>query len=291
MTLKDLEDMDVAVEYPLTMFDEEKFVVANGELVGTTATISEESITHIPGLQLEGYSSSSRLFMNCDSIVFRVDPDFDTDKNGILAASKATCLLVNESWDAQDHLTWEFATAFFIGRTWLLTAGHAALDPPDAVKIDRYLFLPGTPYLSIDTISKKHPHAIRYKVIDNMYRKGDPKTKDIALISSGTFETQHYLQLSLDRVAIDETIDIVGYPGEKKSNWLREKHPTLRSFEEAAKTSENFLPTRRLIVTRGKVAHNDRDMTSYHISTCPGLSGAGLIYKGVAHGFDVFMLR
>jgi len=57
MTLKDLEDMDVSVEYPLTMFDEEKFVVENGELVGTTATISEESITHIPGLHLEGYCS------------------------------------------------------------------------------------------------------------------------------------------------------------------------------------------------------------------------------------------
>jgi len=60
--------MDVAVEYPLTMFDEEKFVVENGELVGTTATISEESITHIPGQQLDGYCTSRfliSLVLNC----------------------------------------------------------------------------------------------------------------------------------------------------------------------------------------------------------------------------------
>jgi len=220
-----------------------------------------------------------------------VEPDFDTDKDGILAASKATSLLVNESWDAKGHLTWDFATAFFVGPTKLLTAGHAVLDPPDAVKTDRFLFLPGTPYLTIDTISNKHPHAIRYTVIDNMYRKGDTKIKDIALISSGTFETQHYLRLSTDRVVKDEIIEIVGYPGEKKTNWLREKHPTLRSFDEASRISEAFLPTRQLVVTLGKVAHNDRDMTSYHISTCPGLSGAGLIYNGVAHGLEIFMLR
>ena len=57
MTIKDLEDMDVAVEYPLTVYDEEKFETKDGELAATTATISEESITNIPGPQLDGYPS------------------------------------------------------------------------------------------------------------------------------------------------------------------------------------------------------------------------------------------
>lgn len=57
MSLADLEDMDVSVEYPLTIFDQEKFVVEDGELVGTTATISEDKITHTIGKPLDGFNS------------------------------------------------------------------------------------------------------------------------------------------------------------------------------------------------------------------------------------------
>ena len=56
MSLADLEDMDVSVEFPLTLFDQEKFVVENGELVGTTATINEDEITHTIGKPLGGYT-------------------------------------------------------------------------------------------------------------------------------------------------------------------------------------------------------------------------------------------
>lgn len=49
MSLADLEDVDA-------LFDQEKFVVENGELVGTTATINEDEITQTTGKPLEGYS-------------------------------------------------------------------------------------------------------------------------------------------------------------------------------------------------------------------------------------------
>jgi hypothetical protein len=57
MSLADLEDLDVSVEYPLTIFDQEKFVVEAGELVGTTATINEDEITHTIGKPLDGFTS------------------------------------------------------------------------------------------------------------------------------------------------------------------------------------------------------------------------------------------
>jgi hypothetical protein len=57
MSFADLEDMDVSVEYPLTIFDQEKFVVEDGELVGTTATISEDEVTHTIGKPLDGFNS------------------------------------------------------------------------------------------------------------------------------------------------------------------------------------------------------------------------------------------
>jgi hypothetical protein len=55
LSLQDLEDMDVSVEYPLTLFDQEKFVVENGQLVATTATINEEQIIPTEGPTLPGY--------------------------------------------------------------------------------------------------------------------------------------------------------------------------------------------------------------------------------------------
>lgn len=62
MSLEDLEEMDVSVEYPLTVFDQEKFVVENGQLVATTATINEEEIVPTDGPTLPGSVSLSNYF-------------------------------------------------------------------------------------------------------------------------------------------------------------------------------------------------------------------------------------
>jgi hypothetical protein len=54
MTQADLEDLDVAVQYPLTMLDQEKFVVEAGELAATSAIFSEGTITLTDGRSLDG---------------------------------------------------------------------------------------------------------------------------------------------------------------------------------------------------------------------------------------------
>jgi V8-like Glu-specific endopeptidase len=194
-------------------------------------------------------------------------------------------LLFVESTDSKNRTTWDYATAFFVAPNLLLTAGHAAVDLPDAVKTERHLFLPGTPRLNIDEVSSRKPYAIRCDVVETLYKVNGPISKDIAILSSGNFETRDFLQLSSDPVAADATIDIIGYPGEKRSNWLREKHPELKSLVEGANAGELLLPTRQLVITRGVVAHTGyADMTSYNISTCPGLSGSCLMHQGKVHG-------
>lgn len=66
MSLADLEDRDVALHYPLTIFDQGKFVVEAGESVGiTTATISDDEITHTIGKPL--YEFTSTLFFEIKS--------------------------------------------------------------------------------------------------------------------------------------------------------------------------------------------------------------------------------
>ena len=284
MSLEDLETMDVSVEYPLTMFDQEKFVVENGQLVATTATINEDKITDTDGPALEGYRPLSK------TLNLSVGRDFDANKHNILRASKATSLLLVQLTNSKGESDWEYATAFFVAPNLLLTAGHAALDPPD-VKTERWVFLPGTPYLDMDQIASRDPWAIRCTVVDNMYKAGAAISKDIAILSSGSFETKHYLKLSTDLVPAKATIDVVGYPSSKKENWLRRKHPDLESLVTGATAVENLLPTRKLVVTRGVVADHRADVTSYIISTCPGLSGGCLIYNGKVHGKPTVLLE
>jgi hypothetical protein len=284
MSRSDLEDLDVSVEFPLTMYDQEKFVVQDGELAGTTGIIKDDEISHTSGKSLDGlfgpYSESTNNI--------RVTPDFDNEKTSILEASKATSLLLVESTDSKGRHAWDFATAFFVTPTLLLTAGHAAIDSPEAVKTERYLFLPGTLCLNIDEISARKPYAVRCNVVETLFKANAHVSKDIAILSSGSFESQSYLELSADPVPVDATIDIIGYPGEKRTNWLREKHPELKSLVEGASAGEALLPTRQLVVTRGVVKRPDyMDMTSYNISTCPGFSGSCLIYQGKVHGIPM----
>src|SRR5208282_3929365 len=130
---------------------------------------------------------------------FSVARDFDTSKDSILEASKATCLLFIQSTDSRGHLDWEFATAFFVGPNLLLTAGHNALNPRDAVNIERWIFSPGTPHLNIDQIASHEHWAIRCSVVENMYKPGEI-SKDIAILSSENFVVKHYLKISTDPV-------------------------------------------------------------------------------------------
>ena len=221
--------------------------------------------------------------------------DFDTIKESLVAASKATCLLSIEFWDAQGRHGWQFATAFFVAPSLLLTAGHAALDPENAVRTDRYLFPQGASIITHDDIVSHSPSVVRCTLVKNEFRGyGHRKSKDIAILSSGSYETQHYVKLSTDPVPIGEAIDIIGYPGEKRWNWLKEKHPELKNLKVSEPSAESLLPTGTLVVTRGAVVHHENDITSYSVSTCPGFSGSCMLYKGKAHGefkFDMLLLK
>jgi len=54
MSQADLQDLDVSVQGPLTEIDQEKFVVKDGEVVGTTAVISADEVTKTKIKSLDG---------------------------------------------------------------------------------------------------------------------------------------------------------------------------------------------------------------------------------------------
>jgi len=214
--------------------------------------------------------------------------NFDIDHAGIIKAAKATCLLFVKITNPQNRIQWEFATAFFVGPKLLLTAGHAALPDSRDARRELYIFLPGTPYLDMDNVLTGKPCTILCTVVDTIYKVGSDKSKDIAVLSTGNFATQNYLALATDRIPKGATVDIVGYPGEKRREWLREKHPGLRSLVDGEKAGEILLPTGKLAVTRGIVVESTvGNMTSYKISTCPGLSGSCVVSNGNVYGVHV----
>jgi hypothetical protein len=123
--------------------------------------------------------------------------------------------------------------------------------------------------------------------VQNLYSGGRPSSKDIAILSSGSFESANFLPLSGDRIPVHRNVDVIGYPGEKRNLWLTEKHEGLNNVEESGVAGEVLLPTRQLVVTRGVVAYDAEDLTSYTISTCPGLSGACVMFNGKVHGITL----
>ena len=67
LSMGDLEDMDVSLAYPLTYFDQEKFVVEDGELAATAARFYDGEIKNTVGRTLQGSKFLCRVLMEqCD---------------------------------------------------------------------------------------------------------------------------------------------------------------------------------------------------------------------------------
>jgi V8-like Glu-specific endopeptidase len=216
--------------------------------------------------------------------------NFDDARESLVGASKATSLLLIEWKDKKDHQFWNFATAFFVAPGLLLTAGHALIEPEGAVTVSRYLFLPGTEFISAQNLRVRGPIRTRCTVLDNAYTRSGRAKLDLAILSTGGLEFNNPLKISTEAVPIEGTIDVVGYPGEKSTVWVTQKHPDVTNLDDSQRIAEVLLPTRRLVVTRGVVQHNGARFASYKISTCPGLSGSCLMYNGKVHGILFILL-
>jgi hypothetical protein len=49
--------------------------------------------------------------------------------------------------------------------------------------------------------------------MENLDKAGDSRSKDIAIVSSGNFESPNSLSLSMNRIPIDQNINMIGFLG------------------------------------------------------------------------------
>lgn len=104
------------------------------------------------------------------------------------------------------------------------------------------------------------------------------------MLECSGFSSLYYVAISLEPLPRGVMADIIGYPGRIPQAWI-EKQGSLKTDPQiSSRDIENLLPPGRLTVTRGIVEVDHGTKIHYKISTCPGMSGSCLLYKGRVHG-------
>ena len=179
----------------------------------------------------------------------------------------------------------QVATAFFIDRKHLLTAGHNLCKKNAGLKRVQVIE-PGRSYLDSTKLAQGKYYGIICKVVCNLYNENGSYENDIALLHTGSFSWPNYLELSTVSPPNGGIVDVIGYPAELNSAWMRTQG-SLRDIDESLATVEKLLPKRTLSISRGAVVKTGA-IISYNLSTVPGMSGACVLYEGRVIGIFPF---
>lgn len=178
-----------------------------------------------------------------------------------------------------------FGTAFFIDRKHLITAGHNTYIKEGTIKKIQITY-PGLWRVNYTQLLDGKICTIDCTEVKSLYSKQGPYERDIALLHAGSHNAADFLQLSpeLPKEIDDDhaLVDVIGYPGELKSEWMRTQKD-IKDVDQSLDDVAKLLPKRTLTVTRG-VLKSIGKTVSYDLSTCPGMSGSCVLYKGKVIG-------
>lgn len=163
----------------------------------------------------------------------------------------------------------------------LVTAGHNVAGVRYPVKEIRITY-PGVDVISSLDVAQGKVSTISCKLLGTLYKRNRGASKDIAILDAGSFNAPFHLTLSSALPPVDGIVDVIGYPDEIKREWV-ETHQGAGDLGNCQKQAIAMFPKGNLFVTRGLVRASG-DTISYKLSTCPGLSGSCLLYKGTAVG-------
>lgn len=197
------------------------------------------------------------------------------------AANCTSCVLIEEVEHEGKKRRRYFGTAFFVAENLLLTAGHNVVGVNGRVTRISISY-PGLDQIQPWQISQRKMSTIECKLVGTIYKRNGPYTKDIAILDSGSFRHSSFLPLSSIVPPPDAIIDVIGYPGEIRHEWVEAQSGLLNPVEGQEEAIRLF-PHGCLNVTRGTVEEGNTTLP-YHISTCPGMGGSCVLYKGAVIG-------
>lgn len=264
LTKEELERTDMDYDETEPEFDYERLIVKNGLPVGTSAVIVNDGI-----IETEVSIGYDQVYC---ILTVSAKPSFEQDKLNFIKAGHSTSVLI-----VDNGTDYTVSTAFFIGPSTLVTAGHCvanALIPAAKLRIS----LPGQSI--VETVSLRHgtSPALICSVEASLFKS---KRKDIALLKCG-YISPNYLEISCNQLKPDSIVDIIGYPGDITTHWLG-KHPQIGSIMESKAIADKLLPLNHLTITRGNVVGTNSSVT-YTVSTCRGMSGGCVLAGGKAYG-------
>ena len=130
---------------------------------------------------------------------------------------------------------------------------------------------------------RRRMETIECTVLGSLYKKDGPGHLDISMLHSGTYNSPNFLELSTDPIPLNAIVDVIGYPGRHSTEFILSHSGLAKPFQEHIASADTLLPAQTLTVTRGTI-ETVGSTISYRISTCPGMSGSCLLYKGKAFG-------
>jgi V8-like Glu-specific endopeptidase len=179
-------------------------------------------------------------------------------------------------------------TAFFISRKLLLTAGHNVHGPPN-VKVKVRITIAGTPYINYAAVQRNDVLTFDCKVVHTLYKNPDgPSHYDIAILDARGVNAISYLKLSTELPVVSSKVNVLGYPGQVKQEWLL-CHESIKDVQISRGTADEMFPTQRMTITSGPV-ETVGPTISYKLSTIPGMSGGCVLHDGQAIGIPVIAL-
>jgi V8-like Glu-specific endopeptidase len=196
--------------------------------------------------------------------------------------AKCTSFLLIDEEKVEGYPKQQFyGTAFFVSDNLLITAGHNTVGVNGPINRLAITY-PGIDQIHPWHVSQKEVPTINCKVVASIYKKNGPPSKDIAILDAGSFCAAKYVQLSSFIPPPKTAVYVIGYPGDIKRGWV-ETQVGLNNLEEAHENATQLFPKGRLTVSCGEVVTTG-NIIEYAVSTCPGMSGACVVYNGMVIG-------
>jgi V8-like Glu-specific endopeptidase len=190
-------------------------------------------------------------------------------------------LLLTEFTDEHHDTIHQFGTAFFIAPKYLLTAAHNVYGDNRKYIIS----LPKSRRVRYsDLVSGAD--TLECSLLATVYGKNKKfaHKNDMAILHCGSFSAKDYLHLSKVPPPEKAEVSVIGYPGEIHTAWIR-RQPGINDIDDGTAAAQLLLPRGQLTVSQGTVTRSNH-LISYHLSTCPGLSGSCVLYEGKVVGMQ-----
>lgn len=126
--------------------------------------------------------------------------------------------------------------------------------------------------------------TIKCKVLGALYGPDGKISNDLAILDAGSYNATNYLPLSSTVPPSNVPVDVIGYPGDILHEWIK-SHEGLHALKTRQEEAERLFEKGSLTVTRG-ITKVVGDTIIYNISSCPGMGGSCVLYKGSIIGED-----